>query len=58
MTELEKMALASTEIADEKREELKRILWSTFPEVFAEGVIDFEQLRRVMGDWVEAWKTV
>ncbi len=58
MTEPEKMALASTEIADEKREELKRFLGSAFPEVLAEGVIDFEQLRRVMGDWVEAWKTV
>lgn len=54
MTEPEKMALASTEIADEKREEMKRFLGSAFPEVLAEGVIDFEQLRRVMGDWVEA----
>jgi adenine-specific DNA-methyltransferase len=56
MTEPEKMALTSMDIADEKREELKRCLGSAFPEVFAEGAIDFEQLRRVLGDWVEPGK--
>lgn len=56
MTEPEKMVLTSMDIADEKREELKRCLGSAFPEVFAEGAIDFEQLRRVLGDWVEAGK--
>lgn len=56
MTEPEKMALTSMDNADEKREELKRCLGIVFPEVFAEGAIDFEQLRRVLGDWVEPGK--
>lgn len=56
MTEPEKMALTSMDIAEEKREELKRCLGEAFPEVFAEGAIDFEQLRRVLGDWVEPGK--
>lgn len=56
MIEPEKMALTSMDIAEEKREELKRCLGSAFPEVFAEGAIDFEQLRRVLGDWVEPGK--
>lgn len=56
MTEPEKMALTSLEIATEKREELKRCLGDAFPEVFAEGAIDFEQLRRVLGDWIEPGK--
>lgn len=56
MTEPEKMALTSMDITGEKREELKRCLGQAFPEVFAEGAIDFEQLRRVLGDWVEPGK--
>lgn len=56
MTEPEKMNLKSLDIAKEKRDELKRCLGSAFPEVFAEGAIDFEQLRRVLGDWVEPGK--
>lgn len=56
MAEPEKMALTSMGIAEEKREELKRCLGEAFPEVFAEGAIDFEQLRRVLGDWVESGK--
>ncbi|MEK6749451.1 MAG: hypothetical protein AABY83_09630 [Pseudomonadota bacterium] len=56
MTEPKKMALTSMDIAEERREELKRCLGSAFPEVFAEGAIDFEQLRRVLGDWVEPGK--
>lgn len=56
MTEPEKMALTSMDITEEKREELKRCLGQAFPEVFAEGAIDFEQLRRVLGDWVEPGK--
>lgn len=56
MTKPEKMALTSMDVAEEKREELKRCLGSEFPEVFGEGAIDFEQLRRVLGDWVEPGK--
>ncbi|WP_419739825.1 site-specific DNA-methyltransferase [Ruegeria sp.] len=44
--------LLSADIAQEKRDALKQL----FPEVFTEDTIDFEQLRRVMGDWVEPGK--
>ncbi len=52
----EKFDLASMDVAQEKREELKRRLGEAFPEVFAEGVIDFDQLKRVLGDWVDPGK--
>lgn len=48
----EKMPLTSIDIAAEKREALKQL----FPEVFAENRIDFDQLKRVLGDWVEPGK--
>ncbi len=44
------------DVAKEKREELKRCLGSAFPEVFTEGSIDFEQLKRVLGEWVDLGK--
>ena len=47
---MEKMRLASMDIAEEKREALKRI----FPEVFTEERIDFDQLKRVLGEWVDS----
>ena len=48
----EKMELTSMNVAEEKRARLKQL----FPEVFTEDRIDFEQLRRVLGDWVEPGK--
>ena len=45
----EKMELTSMDVAEEKRDELKRCLGQAFPEVFAEGSIDFDQLKRVLG---------
>ena len=56
MTEPKKMELTSMDVAAEKREELKRALGQAFPEVFAEGSIDFDQLKRVLGEWVEPGK--
>ncbi len=56
MTEPEKMALTSMDVAGEKREELKRCLAGAFPEVFAEGAIDFDKLKRVLGEWVDSGK--
>lgn len=56
MTEPKKMELTSMDVAAEKREELKRALGHAFPEVFAEGSIDFDQLKRVLGEWVEPGK--
>lgn len=45
----DKMPLTSMDVAADKREQLKQI----FPEAFNEGRIDFDQLRRVLGDFVE-----
>ena len=43
----EKMNLDSMNISEAKRIQLK----SLFPEVFRENKIDFEQLKRVLGEW-------
>ncbi len=48
----EKMPLSSMDIAAEKRDALKQL----FPEVFAEDRIDFDQLKRALGEWVEPGK--
>ena len=54
MTELpEKFPLTSADIAAEKREQLRRCLAAAFPEIMAEDKIDLDQLRRVLGEWVE-----
>jgi adenine-specific DNA-methyltransferase len=55
-TQLEKMPLTSIDVPEEKRDELKRCLRQAFPEVFAEGSIDFDQLTRVLGTWVDLGK--
>ena len=47
--EPESFDLSSDDVAARKRAELKRL----YPEVFTEDQIDFDQLRRVMGDWVD-----
>ena len=44
-----KMSLESMDISKEKIRQFK----SLFPEVFREGKVDFEQLKRVLGDWVD-----
>lgn len=56
MNEPKKMELTSVDVAADKREELKRCLGQAFPEVFAEGSIDFDQLKRVLGKWVDPGK--
>jgi adenine-specific DNA-methyltransferase len=53
MNQPEKMPLTSMDIAEEKRGQLKRYLAQAFPEVFADGTIDFDQFKRVLGDWVD-----
>lgn len=45
----ESFDLNSDDVAARKRADLKRL----FPEVFNEDKIDLDQLRRVMGDWVD-----
>jgi adenine-specific DNA-methyltransferase len=56
MNKAEKMDLRSLDVAAEKRDELKRSLGESFPEIFAEGAIDFEQLKRVLGEWIDPGK--
>lgn len=45
----EKMSLDSMNIAETKRECLKQL----FPEAFSEGAINFDELRRILGEWVD-----
>ena len=52
LEEAAEKGLTSMDIAEEKREGLRQLC----PEVFAEGKIDFDQLRRVVGDWIEPGK--
>src|SRR3984957_4229766 len=49
----EKFPLTSADVAAEKRGQLKRCLAAAFPEIMAGDKIDLEQLRRVLGEWVE-----
>lgn len=56
MSESEKMELTSMDVAAEKRDELKKLLANTYPEAFSDGLIDFDQLRRLLGSWVESPK--
>lgn len=52
----EKMDLQSMDIAAEKRGDLQRLLAEAFPDAFSEGSIDFDRLKRVLGEWVEPAK--
>jgi adenine-specific DNA-methyltransferase len=52
-TQPEKLPLTTLDIATEKREELRRLLAATFPEIMSEDKIDLDQLKRVLGEWVE-----
>lgn len=49
MMKPEKMNLESMDIAGKKREQLKEL----FPEVFSENKVDFNQLKRALGEWIE-----
>ncbi len=49
-----KLIMLSDDVAARKRDTLKNYLAQSFPECLSEGRIDFETLRRVLGDWVEA----
>jgi len=53
MTEVERLKLTSTNIAEEKREQLKAL----FPEAFTEGQkIDFDRLKLTLGEMVDPGK--
>ena len=49
----EKLPLTSLDVVEEKRSLLKNYLASTFPEIVDEESIDFDHLKRVLGEWVE-----
>lgn len=44
--------LQSLDVAADKRQQLKQL----FPEAFTEDKVDFDQLKRVLGDWIEPGK--
>jgi adenine-specific DNA-methyltransferase len=56
MDDTVKMKLTSMDVSEEKRGELKRVLGEAFPEIFEEGRIDFDQLKRALGAWVDPGK--
>jgi adenine-specific DNA-methyltransferase len=56
MEEPAKVALTSMDVSAEKRAELRRCLGDAFPEVFADASIDFDHLKRVLGEWIEPEK--
>ena len=49
-----KLIALSDDVTSRKRDALRNFLVQSFPECLSEGRIDFETLRRVLGDWVEA----
>ena len=51
-TDSEKLELKSMDIASQMRDQLKEL----FPDVFRENKIDFDHLKRTLGEWVEPSK--
>jgi adenine-specific DNA-methyltransferase len=56
MSDATRMDLKSADVAEEKRAAMKRCIEQTFPEGFADGAIDFDQLRRALGEWMDPGK--
>jgi adenine-specific DNA-methyltransferase len=56
MAQAEKMKLTSLDIAAEKREQLRQVLKELLPEAANQHGIDFDQLKRALGEWVEPGK--
>ena len=52
--DITKLITQSGDVVSPKRDTLRNFLAQTYPECLSEGRIDFETLRRVLGDWVEA----
>ncbi|MEX2410380.1 MAG: site-specific DNA-methyltransferase, partial [Candidatus Paceibacterota bacterium] len=48
----EKLDLCSMDIPEDKKQQLKQL----FPEVFREDRVDFDHLKRVLGEWVDPGK--
>jgi adenine-specific DNA-methyltransferase len=54
MGETTKLSLLSADVSEGKRKTLRNFLAESFPECLSEGQIDFDQLKRVLGRWVES----
>ncbi len=54
LDESTKLPLTSAEVAEGRSRILRNYLSAVLPECISEGRIDFEQLRRALGDWVES----
>ena len=48
-----KMPLKSMNIVTENHKRLKKCIATVFPEAMAEDYIDFDQLKRLLGEWVD-----
>lgn len=48
-----KLEMASEDVVEGKRTTLRNFIAQTLPECLTEGRIDFEQLKRALGEWVE-----
>ena len=51
--DITKLVTLSGDMVSRKRDTLRNFLAQSFPECLSEGRIDFETLRRALGDWVE-----
>ncbi|MBL0404465.1 site-specific DNA-methyltransferase [Microvirga aerilata] len=49
----EKVDLRSMDVVAGKRDVLKSVLEQYFPEALTEGNVDFNQLKRALGDWID-----
>ena len=52
--DITKFIALSGDVVSPKRDTLRNFLAQSYPECLSEGRIDFETLRRALGDWVEA----
>jgi adenine-specific DNA-methyltransferase len=49
-----KLAMLSDDVAGNKRDILRNFVAQSFPECLSENIIDFDQLKRALGEWTEA----
>lgn len=56
MSESEKMELLSMDVAEAKNRELREVLAQRFPEIISDGEVDFDKLKRTLGQNVTSQK--
>ena len=52
MTQPDRLPLTSLDIAEDRKAQLRQ----TFPDVFREDKIDFDALKRALGEWIDPGK--